>query len=98
MKKYNPTTPSRRSMTTVDYGVLSAVKPMKKLLKKLKANAGRNNQGKIMMRHQGGGVKRLYRTIDFKQNKIDIPAKIEGLEYDPNRTSFIARVLYKDGA
>ncbi|PIZ45431.1 50S ribosomal protein L2 [Candidatus Wolfebacteria bacterium CG_4_10_14_0_2_um_filter_39_18] len=97
MKKYKPTTPSRRFMTTVDYGVLSGAKPIKKLLKKLKVNAGRNNQGRITVRHQGGGVKKLYRTIDFKQNKIDIPAKIEGLEYDPNRTSFIARILYKDG-
>lgn len=97
MKKYNPTTPSRRAMTTVDYGVLSGAKPIKKLLKKLKSNSGRNNQGRITVRHQGGGVKKLYRMIDLKQNKLNVPAKIEGLEYDPNRTAFIARVVYKDG-
>lgn len=97
MKYYKPTTPSRRQMTTVDYGVLSAVEPMKNLLKKLPSRSGRNSQGRITMRHQGGGVKRLYRLIDFKQNKIDVPAKIEALEYDPYRTAFIARIVYKDG-
>lgn len=97
MKKYNPTTPSRRQMTTVDYGVLNAIKPLKKLLKKLPQRAGRNNQGKITMRHQGGGAKKLYRIIDFCQNKPDIPGKVEALEYDPYRTAFIARVLYRDG-
>ncbi|MBN2197810.1 50S ribosomal protein L2 [Candidatus Wolfebacteria bacterium] len=97
MKKYNPTTPSRRSMTTVDYGVLSTNKPFKKLLKRLPSRAGRNSQGRITVRHQGGGVKRLYRMIDFKQNKIDIPAKIETIEYDPYRSAFISLVLYKDG-
>ncbi len=97
MKKYSPTSPSRRAMTTVDYGVLSGAKPIKKLLKNLKSHSGRNNQGKVTMRHQGGGVKQLYRMVDFKQNKLNVPAKIEGLEYDPYRTSFIARLLYKDG-
>lgn len=97
MKKYNPTSPSRRQMTTVDYGVLSNVKPLKKLLKKLPEKAGRNSQGRITTRHQGGGNKRLYRKVDFKQNKLDVPAKIEALEYDPYRTAFIARILYKDG-
>jgi len=97
MKSYRPTTPSRRFITTVDYGVLSARKPLKKLLKKLPENAGRNFQGRITMRHQSGGVKRLYRLIDFKQNKLDVRAKVESLEYDPYRTAFIALILYKDG-
>lgn len=97
MKTYKPTTPSRRQMTTVDYGILSAVKPLKKLIKKLPKHSGRNNQGRITVRHQGGGAKKLYRIIDFKQNKFDIPAKVETMEYDPYRTAFIAKVLYKDG-
>ncbi|MEK7555227.1 MAG: 50S ribosomal protein L2 [Patescibacteria group bacterium] len=97
MKHYKPTTPSRRHTTSVDYGVLSAVKPFKKLLKKLPKNSGRNNQGRITTRHQGGGNKKLYRIIDFCQNKLDVPAKIESLEYDPYRTAFIARILHQDG-
>lgn len=97
MKQYKPTTPSRRQMTNVDYGVLSAVKPFKSLTKKLQKHSGRNNQGRITTRHQGGGNKKLYRIIDFKQNKLDIPAKIETLEYDPYRTAFISRLLYRDG-
>ena len=97
MKQYKPTTPSRRHMTTVDYGVLSAAKPFKSLTKKLQKHSGRNNQGRITMRHQGGGNKRLYRIIDFKQDKLDVPAKIETLEYDPYRTAFIALSLYRDG-
>ncbi len=97
MKKYSPTTPSRRFITTVDYGVLSNVSPLKKLLKKLPEHAGRNFHGRITVRHQSSGVKRLYRLIDFKQNKLDVPAKIEAIEYDPYRTAFIARLLYKDG-
>lgn len=84
-------------MTTVDYSVLTAVAPFKKLLKKLPNYAARNNQGKITMRHQGGCNKKLYRIIDFKQNKMDVPAKIETIEYDPYRTAFIARLLYRDG-
>ena len=97
MKYYKPTTPSRRKMTSVDYGILSAVEPLKKLIKRLPNHSGRSSQGRITMRHQGGGAKKLYRIIDFKQDKLDIPAKIETIEYDPYRTAFIARVLYKDG-
>jgi len=98
MKSYKPTTPSRRFMMVPTYrGVLSAVKPLKKLVKKLPKRAGRNSQGRITVRHQGGGNKKLYRIIDFKQNKLDIPAKVETIEYDPYRTAFIARILYKDG-
>lgn len=85
-------------MTSVSYDDLSDVKPMKSAIRPLKSNAGRNNQGRITVRHQGGGVKRRYREIDFKQlDKIDITGRVETLEYDPNRTAFIMKVLYKDG-
>ncbi len=98
MKKFKPTTPSRRQMTVVEYGLLSNVKPQKNLLVKLPARSGRNNQGRITVRHQGGGVKRLYRLVDFNQtDKLNIPAKIETIEYDPYRTAFIMKILYKDG-
>src|SRR3989338_6441404 len=97
MKRYKPTTPSRRHMTVVSYGILSNVRPMKSALLRLKSNAGRNNQGRITVRHQGGGVKKLYRVVDLKQNKLNVPGKVEALEYDPYRSAFIMRVLYKDG-
>jgi large subunit ribosomal protein L2 len=97
MKIYKPTTPSRRQMTTVDYGMLNKTEPLKSLTGKLPEKAGRNNQGRITMRHQGGGNKRLYRFIDFKQDKLNIPAKVKTIEYDPYRTAFIALVVYKDG-
>ena len=98
MKQYKPTTPSRRFMTNPTYrNILSATEPFNGLTKRLVDHAGRNNQGRITMRHQGGGNKKIYRIIDFKQNKFDIPARIEFLEYDPYRTAFIALVLYKDG-
>ncbi len=97
MKFFKPTSPARRQMSVVDYGILTKKEPTKSLTIKISEKAGRNNQGRITMRHQGGGNKRLYRIVDFKQNKIDIPAKVESLEYDPYRTAFIAQVLYKDG-
>ncbi len=97
MKHYKPTTSSRRQITNVNYGILSGNKPFKKLLKKLPKHSGRNNQGRITVRHQGGSNKKLYRIIDFCQNKLDISAKVESLEYDPYRTAFIALVLYCDG-
>ncbi len=97
MKQYKPTTPSRRQMTTVNYDILTEIEPLNKLLKKLPKHSGRNSQGRITMRHQGGGAKKLYRIIDFKQDKFNIPAKIEALEYDPYRTAFITRILYRDG-
>ncbi len=98
MKQYKPTTPSRRHYTSVDYRAhITATKPLKKLTQKLKQNAGRNSQGRITMRHQGGGNKIVYRTIDFKQNKIGVPGVVETIEYDPYRTAFIALVKYKDG-
>ncbi|HEX8591263.1 MAG TPA: 50S ribosomal protein L2 [Candidatus Paceibacterota bacterium] len=98
MKTYKPTSPSRRGMTTLPYKkLLSGDRPMKSLLKTKKRQAGRNNAGRITTRHQGGGHKRRYRDIDFTYNKMDIPAKIETIEYDPYRTGFIARALYADG-
>ncbi len=85
-------------MTTVDYSVLTkGVKPYKPLLKTLKRHAGRNSQGRITVRHQGGGNKRRYRIVDFRQNRFGVPAKVETIEYDPYRTAFIARIQYEDG-
>lgn len=98
MKIYKPTTPGRRQMTGVDYKKdLTAKKPHKPLVKSLKKRAGRNKQGRITVRHRGGGHKRKYRIIDFKRNKFDIPAQVESIEYDPNRSAFIALITYKDG-
>ena len=96
-KSYKPTTPSRRFMTTADFSVLSDVKPEKSLLVKLKKNAGRNSYGRITVRHRGGGNKVKYRIIDFKRDKIDMNATVLTLEYDPNRTAYIALVQYEDG-
>ncbi len=96
MKSYAPRTPSRRSLTTVDYGTLSGNRPYKRLLRRLKTHAGRNSQGRITVRHQGGGNKKLYRVIDFKQARLDVPARVLTLEYDPYRTAFIALVEYGD--
>lgn len=98
MKSYKPTSASRRSMTTPDYKGLSGVRPWKPLLKRLKTHSGRNSQGRITMRHQGGGEKKLYRMIDFKQNEINTKMLVETLEYDPYRTAFIARVKKANGS
>ncbi|PIP58290.1 MAG: 50S ribosomal protein L2 [Candidatus Vogelbacteria bacterium CG22_combo_CG10-13_8_21_14_all_37_9] len=99
MKKYQPTTPSRRQMSVVTYkDVLSTDTPHKALTKSRQRLVGRNNQGRITVRHKGGGHKRAFREIDFKLNKINIPAKVETIEYDPNRSGFIALVVYADGA
>ncbi len=98
MKSYKPTTKSRRMMQVVTYkGVLTASKPQKSLTSGFRRAMGRNAQGRITTRHKGGGNKRLYREIDFLYNKKDIPAKIASIEYDPNRSSFIALVVYRDG-
>lgn len=97
MKIYRPTSPGRRQMTVVDFSVLTKSKPEKRLTAGLKSHAGRNSQGRITVRHQGGGHKRQYRLVDFKQNKLEVPGKVVSIEYDPNRTSFIALVNYKDG-
>lgn len=96
MKTYKPTTPSRRFMTNVDFNVLTKKKSEKKLTIGKKKNVGRSH-GKISVRHKGGGAKRKYRLVDFKRDKFDVPAKVLSIEYDPNRSSFIALVVYKDG-
>jgi len=96
MKFYKPTTPSRRNMTGTDFSVLTKKKPEKKLLKNLKRKAGRSSSGRITVRHKGGGRKRLYRMVDFGQKKIDIPAKVLALEYDPYRSAFIALLEHED--
>jgi large subunit ribosomal protein L2 len=98
MKKYRPTSPSKRHQTTVSYrGVLTKKSPEKSLTKGFKRSVGRNNQGRITTRHKGGGHKRSYRVVDFMYNKKDIPAKITSIEYDPNRNAFISLVCYADG-
>jgi large subunit ribosomal protein L2 len=98
MKKYKGTSPSRRNMATVLYrGTLTASKPEKKLTKGFKRHMGRNSAGRITVRHKGGGNKRRFRDIDFVYNKHNIPAKIETVEYDPNRSGFISLVCYADG-
>ncbi len=97
IKSFNPTTPSRRHMTVLDYSGLSKVKPEKSLIEKVKKTAGRNSYGRITVRHHGGGNKRKYRIIDFKRNKLDMPATVQTLEYDPNRSANIALIKYEDG-
>lgn len=98
MKKYNPTSPARRQMEVIEWkGVLTKREPEKSLTFGFKRDAGRNAQGRITTRHKGGGVKRLWRAVDFKYDKIGIPARISSIEYDPNRTSFIALLVYRDG-
>ena len=97
IKKYNPYTPSRRNMTGSDFAEITKTTPQKALLASKKNTAGRNNQGKITVRHRGGGVKRKYRIIDFKRRKDGIPATVVGIEYDPNRTANIALISYADG-
>lgn len=97
IKSYKPTTPARRQMSVVSYAELSKVEPEKSLLAPLKKNSGRNNTGRITVRHRGGGNRRKYRIIDFKRGKHDIPAEVMTLEYDPNRSAHIALVEYKDG-
>ncbi|OGZ33828.1 MAG: 50S ribosomal protein L2 [Candidatus Portnoybacteria bacterium RIFCSPLOWO2_12_FULL_39_9] len=97
MKYYKPTTPSRRAMTGIDYSGLNKKEPEKKLTKTLVRSAGRGHKGRITTRHKGGGHKRKYRLIDFKQtDKMNMPAKVMALEYDPNRTCFIALIEYQD--
>ncbi len=97
IKKYNPYTPSRRHMTSSDFSEITKKSPEKSLVVSLKKNSGRNNQGKITVRHRGGGHKIKYRMIDFKRNKDGIPAKVTAIEYDPNRTANIALIVYADG-
>ena len=97
IRVYKPTSPARRFMSVLTYEEITTSKPEKSLLEYKKKNAGRNKQGKITVRHQGGGNKVKYRIIDFKRNKLDIPAKVTSIEYDPNRSAFIALLLYADG-
>ena len=97
IKHYKPTTPGRRGMTVLDYSELSKVAPEKSLLVSIKKNAGRNSYGRITVRHRGGGNRKKYRIIDFKRERFDCPATVQTLEYDPNRSAFIALVKYEDG-
>lgn len=97
IKTFNPYTPSRRAMTSLDYADITKSTPEKSLVVSLNKNAGRNNQGKITVRHRGGGSRRKYRIIDFKRRKDGIPATVIGIEYDPNRTANIALICYADG-
>lgn len=97
IRTLNPTTPARRQMTVTDYSGLSKVAPEKSLLEPLKKNSGRNNTGRITVRHRGGGNRRKYRVIDFKRDKFGVPATVKTIEYDPNRSAFIALIEFEDG-
>ena len=92
LKQYNPTTPSQRQLVTVDRSDLWKGKPIKKLTRGMSKSGGRNNTGRVTMWHRGGGHKRRYRIVDFHRRKFDIPGIVERLEYDPNRTAFIALI------
>ena len=97
LKSYNPTTPGQRQLVIVDRGGLHRGKPVKALTEGKSASGGRNNNGRITVRFRGGGHKQAYRLVDFKRRKFDVPANVERIEYDPNRTAFIALLKYEDG-
>ncbi|ELH1898543.1 50S ribosomal protein L2 [Staphylococcus pseudintermedius] len=97
LKHYKPITNGRRNMTTLDFAEITKSEPEKPLLQPLPKKAGRNNQGKLTVRHHGGGHKRQYRVIDFKRNKDGIPGKVDSIQYDPNRSANIALIVYADG-
>ena len=97
IKLFKPTSPSRRGASVVDYSVLDKVEPLKALTAALHQKAGRNAHGRITTRHKGGGHRKHYRIVDFRRDKQGVEGRVEYIEYDPNRTSFIARILYKDG-
>ena len=97
IRVYKPTTNARRNMSVTEYKELSKVAPERSLLEPMKKNSGRNSYGRITVRHRGGGNRRKYRVIDFKRDKFDVTANVETLEYDPNRSAFIALVKYADG-
>ena len=97
LKTYNPVTPGQRQLVLVDRAALYAGTPVKALTEGKKSSGGRNNSGRITSRYRGGGHKQAYRKIDFKRRKFDVPAKVERIEYDPNRTGFIALIKYDDG-
>jgi len=97
VKKFKPTSPSRRYMTTADFAEITRDKPERSLVAPLSKNGGRNNRGRITVRHRGGGHKRRYRVIDFRRDKLEVPGKVAAVEYDPNRSARIALVHYADG-
>src|SRR6056297_1234566 len=97
LKQYNPRTPGTRQLVLTDRSALHKGKPVKALTEGLTKKGGRNNTGRITARRIGGGTKRLYRVVDFKRRKFDVPATVERIEYDPNRTAFIALIRYEDG-
>ena len=97
LKRYKPTSPGRRLTTVATFEEITAKKPEKSLIEIKKSNAGRNNQGRITVRHRGGGHKRFYRIIDFKRNKLGVPGRVATIEYDPNRSARIALIHYADG-
>lgn len=97
LKTFNPTSPGRRQLVLVDRSELHSGKPVKKLTEGLSGKGGRNNLGRVTARRRGGGAKKLYRIVDFKRRNFDAPATVERLEYDPNRTAFIALIKYEDG-
>src|SRR5919204_4379777 len=97
LKKYKPVTPSTRQLVLVDRSALYKGKPVKGLTEGLTSSGGRNNYGRVTARFQGGGHKRAYRIVDFKRRKLGVPGTVERLEYDPNRTAFIALIKYEDG-
>jgi large subunit ribosomal protein L2 len=97
IRQYKPTSPGRRGMTVSTFEEITKTRPEKSLTKPLKKHAGRNNQGRITTRHRGGGAKRAYRIIDFKRNKLGVPARVAAIEYDPNRSARIALLHYRDG-
>src|SRR6201981_3325110 len=97
LKQFNPTTPGQRQLVMVDRSALYKGKPVKTLTEGKQSTGGRNNNGRITVRFRGGGHKQAYRLVDFKRNKVDVPATVERLEYDPNRTGFIALIKYQDG-
>ncbi len=97
IKVFKPTSNGRRNMTASDYSEITKSKPEKSLIEPIKKSGGRNNKGRITCRHKGGGNKRMYRIIDFKRNKFDVPGKVNAIEYDPNRNARIALIFYNDG-
>ena len=97
LKQYKPTSPGRRFGTVADFAEITKTEPEKSLLRPKKRTGGRNNQGRLSMRHQGGGAKQHYRIIDFKRNKIGVPGKVAAIEYDPNRSARIGLIHYADG-
>ena len=97
IKVYKPTTPGRRGMSVSTFEEITRTEPERSLLQPLRKRAGRNNKGRISVRHRGGGHKRRYRIIDFKRDKIGVPGRVDSIEYDPNRSARIALIVYADG-